>query len=507
MLKDSVLGRIYSWWLYSVIFSMLYAIYKPFRLAFSNSAVVGFLKKDSAIERFYSRCLFTRVVNAIWNFMLRILRAIWNFFAPAADGSFFVKLARGSFVCNFEFLLCAFVLIMFVAPHSIWSNGYAVLAAVGLFGIYAFISAAGKRQVVYPHELGLPFLLFAIACVISLAFTGDISDSVRILSFFFAAFILMYVIMSDLSDMERINRMMGYIYAAVMLTAFYAIVQRFMGVEVSSSFTDLSLNVGVPGRVYSTLDNPNNYAEFLVLFMPLCAAYAMNQKDVRWRFFLSCALVFPMLALVMTYARGCWLSIMLAVLVFAYYSDKKLIPLAFIVALLAVPLVLPLLPDSIITRFSTIFNTKDSSANHRLITWQGIMNMIGDHGITGIGMGPYTFAELYPSYALEGATKGVYHSQMLYFELILETGALGFFSFMWMMLRNVKNTACAICRRPAPELKNTLIACCAAFMGIAVASIFEYIWYYPRILFAFFILLGICLAAMRLSLNESEVKL
>ena len=64
--------------------------------------------------------------------------------------------------------------------------------------------------------------------------------------------------------------------------------------------------------------------------------------------------------------------------------------------------------------------------------------MIGDYGLTGIGMGPNTFAELYPAYALTGATKGVYHSQMLYLELILETGALGFFSFMWFWLREIK---------------------------------------------------------------------
>ncbi len=501
MLRDSVLGRVYGWWQYSVLFSILYAIYRPFHLAFCNSAIVGFLKKDSAVERFYGRCLFTRVVNAIWNFFLRIFKAVLSVFTPAADGSLFVRLARGSHVCNFEFILCAFVLVMFIAPHSMWSNGYAVLASIGLFGLYSLLAAAGARRVVYPHELGLPFLLFAIACVISLAFTSDLSDSVRILSFFFAAFILMYVIVSDLSDMARINRLMGYIYAAVMLTAVYAIAQRFMGVAVSSSFTDLSINVGVPGRVYSTLDNPNNYAEFLVLFTPLCVAFAMNQRDVRLRFFLSCALALPMLALVMTYSRSSWLSIMLAALVFAYYSDKKLIPLAFFAALLIVPF----LPDSITTRFSTIFNNRDSSANHRLVTWQGILNIIGDHGITGIGMGPYTFANLYPSYALEGATKGVYHSQMLYFELILETGALGFFSFMWMMLRNLKDTACAICRRPAPELRNTLIACLSAFVGIAVASVFEYIWYYPRILFAFFILLGICLAAIRLTPGQTEV--
>ena len=121
---------------------------------------------------------------------------------------------------------------------------------------------------------------------------------------------------------------MRWLYAAVMVTAAYAVVQRIMGVEVNASLTDLALNEGVPGRVYSTLDNSNNYAEFLVLFTPLCAAWAINLKDVRARFVFSCALALPMLALVMTYSRSGWLSFMLAVLVFVYYTTSGSYPWA-----------------------------------------------------------------------------------------------------------------------------------------------------------------------------------
>ena len=87
---------------------------------------------------------------------------------------------------------------------------------------------------------------------------------------------------------------------------------------------------------------------------------------------------------------------------------------------------------------------------------------------------------------------------MLYMELFIETGALGFVSFMWLMLREVKNAAFALFRAPGRETRGALIGCCASFIGIAVASVFEYIWFYPRVLFAFFILLGICLACIRM---------
>ena len=493
-----MLGRLYGWWLCSAIFRLLRGIYRPFARAFPNSAVVNFLRRPPKIERWYANSLVCRAIDAVYRFLLRIFGAIINALRPAAGGSFFVRAASGSYFLRFEVLLGCFTFVMFVAPHEMWSNSYAVLGAAGLFGVAFLMSAAGARREVFPREFGLPFLLFVMACVGSLGFTSDRSDSLRVLMFFAAAFLFMYAAVIGISTKEQLRRLMGFIYAAVMFTALYAFYQRVMGVEVSASFTDLDLNVGVPGRVYSTLDNPNNYAEFLVLFTPLSTAYAMTEKRTFRRLVLSCLIVLPLGALVMTYSRGCWLSIALSVVIFVYYTDKRLIP----VGLVACILLIPFLPDSIMTRISTIFNSHDSSANHRLTTWRGIINMIGDYGITGIGMGPNTFAELYPDYALTGATRGVYHSQMLYMELILETGALGFISFMWFMLREVKNAAFYLFKARSQEVRMALIACGASFGGIAVAGIFEYIWFYPRVLFAFFILLGVMLAAARLAREE-----
>jgi O-antigen ligase len=121
--------------------------------------------------------------------------------------------------------------------------------------------------------------------------------------------------------------------------------------------------------------------------------------------------------------------------------------------------------------------------------------------LTGIGLGPETFNDVYPAYARKWATEGVFHSQMLYLELFLELGALGFISFIWLMLRSIKNAACALTRTGSPKIKFALTACCASFIGIAADAFVEYIWYYPRVLFAFFILLGICLAATRMKIK------
>ena len=153
------------------------------------------------------------------------------------------------------------------------------------------------------------------------------------------------------------------------------------------------------------------------------------------------------------------------------------------------------------TRVASIFNSRDTSTAHRFYVWHGILMLLGDKGqwLTGIGLGPETFNAVYPAYARKWATEGVFHSQMLYLELFLELGALGFCAFMWMMFRNVKNAVFALHRTDSSVIRLTLIACCASFIGLAAASFVEYIWYYPRVLFAFFVLFGICLGATRIN--------
>lgn len=502
MLADSVLGKLYGFWLQSLIFRILRGIYRPFRNAFRYSAIVRFLGRPSRVEQYYAASAAGRFIDWLWKWLLKILAAVLGFFSRAAEMSFFVRIVKGSYICRFDFLLPAFIFVMFCAPHDYWSNSYAVLAVFGLFGIYLLLAAAGKREAPSPRALGLPFLLFVLSCFISLIFTTDMADSLRILMFFLAAFVLAYMVSAELSTVARLRSLMRWLYAAVMVTAAYAVVQRIMGVEVNASLTDLALNEGVPGRVYSTLDNSNNYAEFLVLFTPLCAAWAINLKDVRARFVFSCALALPMLALIMTYSRSGWLSFMLAVLVFVYYTDRRLIPVGFVACLLLIPF----LPDSIVTRFLTIFNSADSSASYRIIVWRGVLLMLCDYGLTGIGLGPYTFDNVYPAYAITEKAALVAHSQMLYLDLIIELGALGFIAFMWYMFRTMKDSAFAVCRcrNRAPEVRGAVLAGLAAFCGMAVFSFFEYIWFYPRILFGFFILLGIVLGAMKLCRADSE---
>lgn len=135
----------------------------------------------------------------------------------------------------------------------------------------------------------------------------------------------------------------------------------------------------------------------------------------------------------------------------------------------------------------------------RIYVWSGTTKMVQDYFLTGIGLGPGSFAIVYPEYANIHALVGVPHSHMVYMELIIELGILGFISFMWFMLRLWKDTTCSLIRDTDKTNKFILIACISSMIGIAFAFGVEYVWYYPRTFFAYFILAGIATAAIRIS--------
>ena len=87
---------------------------------------------------------------------------------------------------------------------------------------------------------------------------------------------------------------------------------------------------------------------------------------------------------------------------------------------------------------------------------------------------------------------------MVYLEVWLEMGILGIVSFLAMYLGLIRRAIRA--RRYAdPMLRNVLTACVSSLAGVSFVCAAEYIWFYPRVLFAFFILIGTTLAAVKLA--------
>ena len=398
---------------------------------------------------------------------------------------------------NFGWLYGIVFLICFLCPDWLWRNQYALLLSALVFGAM-LLDAWNRDQTAFRvRNLGLWMPVFAFAAVFAVVNAYDTGEALRVFCFYLSAFLFSVTMVGTVTNRGRLVSILGFIYLTLLLTALYAIVQRIQGVEVSAALTDLTMNAGMPGRVYSTLENPNNYAEFIVLTFPVSLIFCTGIVDRRWKTICTASLAVPIVALLMTYSRSGWVSFALAAVVFIALWDKRYLPLVIVAAFAA----LPILPDSIFNRILTIGNTADSSNRYRLYIWSSVLQMLRDYGLTGIGLGPGNFIPLYAKYSTMEASVA-YHSHMLYLEVWLEMGILGIVSFLGMYLGLIRRSVHAL-RHADPMVKNVLIACVSSLAGVSFVGAAEYIWFYPRVMFAFFILIGITLAAVKLA-EESK---
>ena len=394
---------------------------------------------------------------------------------------------------NFGWLYGIVFLVSFLCPDWLWRNQYALLLSFLLFGA-TLLDAWNRDQTVFRvRDLGLWTFAFAFASVLAVVNAYDTGEALRVFCFYLSAFLFCVSLVGTVTNRGRLMSILGFIYVTLLLTAMYAIVQRIQGVEVSASLTDLTTNAGMPGRVYSTLENPNNYAEFIVLTFPVSLVFCANIVDRRWKTICTASLVVPVVALLMTYSRSGWVSFALAAVVFLALWDKRLLPLVVVAAVAA----LPLLPQSIFNRILTIGSTADSSNMYRIYIWNSVLQMLGTYGLTGIGLGPGNFIPLYANFSSAHASVA-YHSHMLYLEVWLEMGLLGIISFLGMYLGIIRRAVKAMAQADS-LVRYVLIAAISSLVGVSFVCAAEYIWFYPRILFAFFIIIGVTLSAVKLA--------
>ena len=398
---------------------------------------------------------------------------------------------------NFAWLYGIVFLVTFLCPDWLWRNQYALVLSFLVFGAM-LLDAWNRDQTAFRvRDLGLWTLAFAFAVVLAVVNAYDTGEAIRVFCFYLSAFLLCVSLVGTVTNRGRLMSILGFIYLTLLLTAMYAIVQRIQGVEVSASLTDLTMNAGMPGRVYSTLENPNNYAEFIVLTFPVSLVFCAGIVDRRWKTICMASMAIPVVALLMTYSRSSWVSFALTAVVFLALWDKRFLPLVPVAAVVAVPL----LPDSIFNRILTIGSTADSSNAYRLYIWSSALAMIWDFGLTGIGLGPGNFTPLYANYCDPNATVAQ-HSHMLYLEIWLEMGILGIVSFLCMYLGLIRRAIRSMGHADS-MLRYVLIACVSSLVGVSFVGAAEYIWFYPRVMFAFFILIGITLSAVKLA-DESK---
>lgn len=464
--------------------------------AFSGSVLWRFAWREGAVSRAWGKSLSCRLFTALINIPCALAKAIYKAGRRVWEASLFVRLLLALGGVSF-FFLGLFMLGMLSAPHSMWNNTYALLGAVALTALFAVGSASRRAWRLELDELG-PYMILYMACI-CIALAGSLSThlSMRFFAFHVTGFLLVLLAVSSVRKYEQLQIMVSLAVVGISIAALYGCYQAYIGVDIVPSQQDMTVNAGMPGRVYSFFDNPNNFAEQLVMLLPLNLALFLN---CRWRgkVLSLISLGLGLVAIGATYGRASWIGLALAVVVFLALLDWRWVPVILVLGVAAIPF----LPETIYNRILTIGNSEDSSIQYRFTIYDTTANLMRDYWVRGVGLGSDVMKQVFQTYPTNFDGSYPIHTHNNYLQMWGETGIWGILSFLgllgWQLKRGVK----AFLAAPDRRVKRLLAAAVGAFCGILVIGLAEYTWFYPRNMFTYWFLFGVIAAGVKLVRQE-----
>ncbi len=400
------------------------------------------------------------------------------------------------------------VLIIFRYPEIGVVLWIALLPFVSFFGHASLIMASivavtdisyliklirGKRSF-RMKLMDYPVILLAV-----IYFFGGIFSEGGIDSFYSA---LMYIIfLSGYFLVFNLIRTRQWIKRCVvtgifsgMVACLLGIVQIFTG-TLNPSWLDTSMFSGIGTRIVSGFDNPNIFAEYLLLIIPFALTGLLKKGSRHKRFFYGFSLLVMLICLVFTWSRGAWLGFLVGTFLFFMILSRKALP-AFLGLILVSPLLSWLVPNIVAERFLSIGNLAESSTSYRISAWHGILELLNKTWWSGIGVGGAAFEAVYPSVALAG-TQTIKHAHSIYLQLLAELGIPGLLVFVLILFLFVQNCFEYLLLVKNQEERGLVIAGIAAVTAMLVIGMTDHIWYSYRIFLAFWTVVALVNSAIK----------
>ncbi len=464
-----------------------------------GSAAVHFLGKDGALDRGWRKSLFCRWFGVLINLPGILLRALYHTFRKVCDHSLFLKFGF-AVVSETPVAVGWLMLVILIIPFDNWNNAYGLLGfgLMLVFAILASVKQQSKRLDI--ADLGPYIVAFWGLVLFAWPLSAYSGLSQRYFFFHFACMVCVLVIVSTVTKARHLVRLASMATLGLCITSLYGIYQRIQGVEVNTSYVDLTLNKGMPGRIFSMFENPNAFGEVLVLLIPVAVCLIFAAKGFWGKCLGLAGTGLGCIALAMTYSRAGWIGLLISAVVFVFLWKRKLLPLFALVALAAVPI----LPDTVWNRILTIFNPADTSTSSRFPLYAAALELIQTRP-QGVGLGSEAVRAAVSDMNLYHGKAPFVHCHNVYLQVWAETGLFGLLALLgsagWMLKRAAR---AALGKLGNYETRMVVIGATSAIVGIMVCGFADFIWHYPRVMLVFWFVFALALSGIRLSRLEAR---
>lgn len=295
----------------SFVYKIFCKIIIWFNKIFSESFFVQKFVKDKNDQKVYDETIFSKILNVIIKWLQKVARKI------KLD-----KLFTNSIFAKPIIWLSITIFLVPFLPTMV-DLALVIVTTMSLF-LKVIITPDFKLKYFKSNAWILIFVLVICIC----ALTSISLEESKNIAMLLSAFILFYFVVINTIENEKQFKFILYTFIiGAVISALYGLYQYKFGDLYSQAWLDSEMFEDIKMRVYSTLENPNVYGEYLLLVIPIIFALMWTEKGWLKKLFLLCFLGITVLALLLTFSRGCWLGIIFAFAILLIIIDRRFISL------------------------------------------------------------------------------------------------------------------------------------------------------------------------------------
>ena len=342
------------------------------------------------------------------------------------------------------------------------------------------------------NRLNQPIVAY-VAVTLLATVVGYLSGTVRTSAGWFYVlkyieyFVVFYMTLNNVRDRSQAWRFMITAFITGAVVSVIGLAQIPSGQRVSAPFE------GDSGE-------PNTFGGYLLLMMAILGGLALETQHMRTRVWSLGIVGLMFLPFIFTLSRASYLGVVPALLALALFSrNRRAVIILLVITALAAPVLLSnLMPVSVKDRIAYTFKPQTNQPTVQL---------------GQVGLDPSTSERLH---SMRDAVKGWIQRPVLgygvtgfrfmdaqYFRTLVETGAVGFACFLWLVASTLRSAGDSLALLRDPDDRGIVVGFLAGTVGILVHAIGSNTFIIIRIMEPFWFFMAIVVALPMLEQQEA----
>ncbi len=372
---------------------------------------------------------------------------------------------------------------------SIWDEAF--LCCLILLWIYKWITCR-KEDNFKVSPMDLPIIIFISAMVIVLFVnSSDISIALEGLRAIAQYMLFYFVALQLIKDVKGARVVVCAFVIIAGIMALHGVYQYIIGVEMPAGWVDQN-EEAVRTRVYSILTSPNIFASMLTLSTPMAVSLVFASENKKSKILFGVLALAMAASLVFTFSRGAWIGFAVAIMIYVFLKDKRLLIPCVVLGILVVFLV-----PSVGTRISYMLSPEyieSSLRGGRLVRWLTGFRILEFYPVFGVGLGAFGGAVAINHEAtllLDTEYIDTFYMDNYFLKTAVESGLFGLAAFVLLMYCVIINSYRAIKTSVGKLDRELSTGIMAGLCGVITHNLVENVFEVPMMTSLFWVFVAV----------------